>query len=94
MVPSADTPATPFAEAGDVLTDEVLDTYISGFTADEYYTVIEDTVSEAFTAETRYSVTDVPESVPTIVVHYPDPSFEEPIVAGDGEKWRHDRRGL
>ena len=59
----------PFANAGDTLTAEVLDAYISGFTADEYHLVTEDTNSEAFTAEANYRVTDVPEPIPTIVVH-------------------------
>ena len=73
------------ADAGDILTAEVLDTYISGFTADPYYTVTENTVSEAFVAEPLYSVTDVTEPAPTIVVHYPDPSIEEPISSEDDE---------
>ena len=67
------------ADAGDTLTPEVLDIYISGFTADPYYIVTEDTVSEAFVAEMLYRVTDVTEPAPTVVVHYPDPSIEEPI---------------
>ena len=66
-------------DAGDLLTDEVLGAYISGFTADAYYTVTEDTASEAFVAETRYRVTDVTEPAPTIAVHYPDPSLAEPL---------------
>ena len=61
--------AEPFANAGDTLTAEVLDAYISGFTADEYHLVTEDTNSEAFTAEAGYRVTDVPEPIPTLVVH-------------------------
>ncbi len=64
----------PFANAGDPLTDEILDAYISGFTADEYHLVTEDTNSEAFSAETGYRVTDVPEPIPTIVVHPSDSS--------------------
>ncbi|MDE0553137.1 MAG: DNA-directed RNA polymerase subunit beta, partial [Candidatus Poribacteria bacterium] len=76
--------AVHFADVGDTLTAEVLDTYISGFTADGYYTVTEDTVSEAFVAETLYRVTEVPELAPTVVVHYPDLSIEDPIgVEGD-----------
>ena len=59
----------PFANAGDILTAEVLDVYLSGFTADAYHLVTEDTNSEAFTAEAGYRVTDVPEPIPTIVVH-------------------------
>jgi len=58
-----------FANAGDTLTVEVLDAYISGFTADAYHLVTEDTNSEAFTAEAGYRVTDIPEPIPTIVVH-------------------------
>ena len=77
--------AAPFADAGDTLTAEILDTYISGFTADAYYTVTEDTVSEAFVAETLYRVTDVPELAPTVVTHYPDPSIEDPIIAEGDE---------
>ena len=61
--------AQPFANAGDTLTAEILDAYISGFTADEYHLVTEDTNSEAFTAEASYRVTDVPEPIPTIVAH-------------------------
>ena len=65
------TPPTPepFANAGDTLTAEVLDAYISGFTADEYHLITEDTNAEAFTAEAGYRVTDVPEPIPTLVVH-------------------------
>ena len=80
-------PAPLFADAGDTLTAEMLDTYISGFTADEYYTVTEETVSEAFVAETLYRVTDVPELAPTVVVDYPDTSIDEPVVAeGDAHE--------
>ena len=61
----------PFANAGDILTAEVLDTYISGFTADEYWTVTEDTAADVFTAEPRYRVTSVPEPVPTIATRTP-----------------------
>ncbi len=64
----------PFANAGDPLTAEVFDAYISGFTADESHLVTEDTNSEAFSAETGYRVTDVPEPIPTIVVHPSDSS--------------------
>ncbi|RKU39391.1 DNA-directed RNA polymerase subunit beta [Candidatus Poribacteria bacterium] len=74
-----------FADMGDTLTAEILDTYISGFTADEYYTVTEDTVSEAFVAETLYRVTDVPELAPTVVVHYPDLLPEDPMIAEGDE---------
>ena len=62
----------PFANAGDILTAEVLDTYMSGFTADEYWTVTEDAAAEAFTAEPRYRVTSVPEPVPTIATRTPE----------------------
>ena len=64
----------PFANAGDTLTAEILDAYISGFTAEEYHTVTEDASTEAFTAEACYKVTDVPESIPTIVVNPSDSS--------------------
>ena len=77
--------ATPFANAGDTLTAEVLDAYVSGFTADEYHTVTEDTSAQAFTAEAYYRVTDVPEPIPTIVVHPSSSSNEEPIVP-DGDE--------
>ena len=76
---------TPFANAGDTLTAEVLDTYISGFTADEYHMVTEDTSSEAFTAEACYRVTDVPESIPTIVVHPSDSSVISEVQVYFGE---------
>lgn len=62
----------PFANAGDILTAEVLDTYMSGFTADEYWTVTEDAAAEAFTAEPRYKVTSVPEPVPTLAIRMPE----------------------
>ena len=75
---TVDGSAVQAADAGDTLTTEVLDTYISGFTADEHYTVTEDTVSETFVAETRYRITDVVEPAYTIVVHYPAPS-DEPL---------------
>ncbi len=77
--------AVPFIDAGDTLTAEILDTYISGFTADVSYTVTEDTVSEAFVAETFYRVTDVPELPPTVVTYYPDMSIEDSTNAGDDE---------
>ena len=64
--------AEPLANAGDILTAEVLDTYISGFTANEYYTVTEDTAAEVFIAEPRYKVTSIPEPIPTIAIHTPD----------------------
>ncbi|MYA99356.1 DNA-directed RNA polymerase subunit beta, partial [Candidatus Poribacteria bacterium] len=62
----------PFANAGDSLTAEVLDTYISGFTADEYRTVAEDTTAETFIADPRYRITSVPEPVPTIATRTPE----------------------
>ena len=62
----------PFAHAGDILTPEVLDTYMSGFTADEYWTVTEDTAAEAFTAEPHYRVTSVPEPAPTLAIRTPE----------------------
>ena len=64
-----DANAKPFANAGDILTAGVLDAYVSGFTADAYHLVTEDANSEAFIAEACYRVTDVPELIPTIVVH-------------------------
>ena len=67
----------PLANAGDTLTAEVLDTYISGFTADEYYTVTEDTAAEAFAAEPHYRITSVPEPIPTLAIHTPDALDEE-----------------
>ena len=79
------TDAKPFANAGDTLTSEVLDAYTSGFTADEYHIVTEDTASEAFIAEACYRVTKVPDPVPTIVVHPLDSSTEEPITSDSDE---------
>ena len=69
-----DADATPFANAGDTLTAEVLDAYTSGFTADESHLVTEDTNAEAFIAEAGYRITDVPEPIPTIVVYPSDSS--------------------
>ncbi len=69
-----DTDAKPFANAGDTVTAEVLDAYISGFTADESHLVTEDTTAEAFVAEAGYRITDVPEPIPTIVVYPSDSS--------------------
>ena len=74
----------PFANAGNILTAEVLDTYISGFTADEYYTVTEDTAAEAFIADPRYRVTSVPEPIPTLATHTPD-ALAEDTVATDSD---------
>ena len=82
---SNSTDAKPFANAGDTLTAEVLDAYISGFMADEYHIVTEDTASEAFIAEACYRVTNVPDPVPTIVVHPLDSSTEEPITPDSDE---------
>ena len=75
----------PFANAGDTLTAEVLDTYISGFKADEYHRVTEDTVAEAFVAEPRYNVTSIPEPIPTIATRPSDASDEEPITPDSDE---------
>ena len=75
----------PFANASDTLTAEVLDTYISGFKADEYHRVTEDTVAEAFSAEPRYSVTSIPEPIPTIATRPSDASDEEPITPDSDE---------
>jgi DNA-directed RNA polymerase beta subunit len=73
--------AKPFANAGDTVTAEVLDAYISGFTADEYHLVTEDTNAEAFIAEAGYRVTDVPEPIPTIVVHPSDSSVGQEYLS-------------
>ena len=73
--------AKPFANAGDTVTAELLDAYISGFTADEYHVVTEDTNSEAFIAEASYRVTDVPEPIPTIVVHPSDSSVGQEYLS-------------
>ena len=62
----------PFANAGDSLTAEVLDAYISGFTADEYWTVTEDAAAEAFAAEPRYRIKHTPEPVLTLATRTPD----------------------
>ena len=59
----------PFANVGDSLTAEVLDTYISGFTADESRTVTEDTTVEVFTADPRYRIASVPEPIPTLATY-------------------------
>ncbi len=75
----------PFANAGDTLTAEVLDTYISGFKADEYHRVMEDTVAEAFVAEPRYSVTSIPEPIPTIATRPSDASDAEAITPDSDE---------
>jgi len=73
----------PFANAGDTLTAEVLDTYMSGFTADEYWTVTEDAAAAAFTAEPRYRVTSVPEPVPTIATRMPENA--DATISDEGE---------
>ena len=73
------------ADVGDTLTSEILDIYTSGFTADAYHTVTEDTISEAFVAESLYRVTDVTEPAPTVVVHYPDLSIEE-LLSSEGDE--------
>ena len=75
----------PFANAGDILTAETLDTYISGFTADEYWTVTEDTAAEAFTAEPCYRVTSIPEPVPTIATRTSD-ALAENTEAPDSDE--------
>ena len=74
----------PFANAGDILTAEILDTYMSGFTADEYWTVTENTAAEAFIAEPHYRVTSVPEPVPTLATRMPD-ALAEGTEATDGD---------
>ena len=75
----------PFANAGDTLTAEVLDTYTSGFKADEYWVVTEDTVAEAFAAEPRYRVTSIPEPIPSIAIRTSDASDEIPITPDSDE---------
>ncbi|MDE0470203.1 MAG: DNA-directed RNA polymerase subunit beta [Candidatus Poribacteria bacterium] len=75
--PDGATDVEPFANAGDTLTAETLDAYVSGFTADAYHTVTENTAIEAFVAEACYRVTDIPDPVPTIVVHPLDFSTED-----------------
>ena len=84
----------PFANAGDILTAEVLDAYISGFTADEYHTVTEDTAAEAFIAEPLYKVTSVPEPIPTIATHTPQALAEEPIVPDSDEDKSFEEVGI
>ncbi len=69
----------PLANAGDTLTAEILDAYISGATAEESYTVTEDTAAEAFIAEQRYKVTSAPEPIPTVALYTPDASADGTI---------------
>ena len=75
----------PLANTGDTLTAEMLDAYTSGFTADEYYTVTEDTASEAFAAEQHYKVTSIPEPIPTVALYIPDTSDDE-IIDPDSDE--------
>ncbi len=84
----------PFASAGDSLTAEVLDTYISGFTADEYRTVTEDTTAEAFIADPRYRITSVPEPIPTIATRSPDALAEETAVTDSDEDENFEELGI
>ena len=86
--------AEPFANAGDTLTAEVLDTYISGFKADEYSIVTEDTVAEAFVAEPRYRVTSIPEPIPSIATRTSDASDEEPIPPDTDESENFEDVGI
>ena len=67
----------PLAKAGDTLTPEALDAYTSGFTADPYWVVTEETTAAAFIAESCYRVTGIPEPVPTIAIRTPDASAED-----------------
>ena len=67
----------PLANTGDILTTEILDVYTDGTIADEYYTVTEDTDSEAFAAEQNYKVTSIPEPIPTLALYTPDTSTDE-----------------
>ncbi len=62
----------PLANTGDILTAEMFDAYTAGSTAEEYYTVTEDTAAEVFTAEQHYKVTSVPEPIPTLELYTPD----------------------
>ena len=75
----------PLAKAGDTLTAEILDAYISGSTAEEHYTVTEDTAAEAFIAEPRYKVTSVPEPIPTVALYTPDASADGTIDPNSDE---------
>ena len=75
----------PLAKIGDTLTAEILDRYTAGSTADEYYTLTEDTAAEAFAAEQRYKVTSVPEPIPTIAIYTPDASEEGTIDTDSDE---------
>ena len=84
----------PFANAGDTLTAEVLDTYTSGFKADEYWVVIEDTVAEAFAAEQRYRVTSIPEPIPSIAIRTSDASDEIPITPDSDESENFEDVGI
>ncbi|MDE0684325.1 MAG: DNA-directed RNA polymerase subunit beta, partial [Candidatus Poribacteria bacterium] len=84
----------PFANAGDSLTAEVLDTYISGFTADEYRTVTEDTTAEAFIAEPRYRITSIPEPIPTIATRSPDALAEGTAVTDSDEDENFEELGI
>ena len=86
--------AEPFANAGDTLTAEVLDTYISGFTADEYRTVTEDTTVEPFTADPRYRITSVPEPIPTIATRTPDALTDETAVTDNDEDENFQELGI
>ena len=69
----------PLANTGDILTTEILDAYTDGAIADEYYTVTEDTDSEAFAAEQNYKVTSIPEPIPTLALYTPDTSTDETV---------------
>ena len=75
----------PLANAGDTLTAETLDAYISGVTAEEYHTVTEDTADEAFIAEQCYKVTSVPEPIPTVALYTPDASADRTIDPDNDE---------
>ena len=75
----------PLAKSGDTLTAEILDSYTAGATADEYYTVTEDTAAEAFAAEQCYKITRAPEPIPRIAIYTPDASEAE-TVDPDGDE--------
>ena len=72
---------TVYAEAGDTVTAEVLDPYVSGIIGDEDLTVTEDTESPSFVADRLYRVTQEPEPNPVIVVS----TIGESVDDADGE---------
>lgn len=75
----------PLANAGDTLIAEILDAYIAGAIAEEYYTITEDTAAEAFIAEQRYKVTSAPEPIPTVALYTPDASADRTVDPDNDE---------